>query len=69
MLDAKTDNGDNNWETIEMALKNAGGIGTLVLHSNSNWHQQEVKRLEAMGWHVYRITSYNVCYTKLLRIS
>jgi hypothetical protein len=57
MLDAKTDNGDNNWEIIEQALQNAGGTGTLVLHSNPKWHSEEAQRLRDMGWHIYYVTN------------
>ncbi len=57
MLDAKTNNGDNHWEIIERALVNAGGIGTLVLHSKPQWHRVEVIRLQEMGWHVHYVTN------------
>jgi hypothetical protein len=62
MLDAKKDPKDtgeweSNWQIIERALKNAGGVGTLVLHSNGQWRQEEVKRLKNMGWHIYYVTN------------
>lgn len=62
MLDAKQDAKDtseweSNWSIIERTLKNAGGVGTLVLHSSRNWRQEEVKRLKNMGWHIYYVTN------------
>ncbi len=57
MLDAKTDNGDDHWEIIEYALANAGGIGTIVLHSRPNWHREEVVKLQNMGWHIHYVTN------------
>ncbi|WMJ74384.1 hypothetical protein RCC89_14595 [Cytophagaceae bacterium ABcell3] len=50
-------NGKTNWTIIEQALENAGGVGTLVLHSSRNWHEEEVKRLKDMGWHVHYVTN------------
>lgn len=57
MLSAKTDNGDNHWEIIEESLKNAGGTGTIVLHSNAKWHKEDVQRLKQMGWNIYYVTN------------
>lgn len=57
MLNARTDNGDNHWEIIEHSLRNAGGIGTLVLHSRPAWHREEVIKLQEMGWHIYYVTN------------
>ena len=47
---------DDTWGIIEYALKNAGGTGTIVLHSQPAWHREEVKRLQAMGWHIHYVT-------------
>jgi len=58
MLDAQKENGEeSNWGIIESALKNAGGVGTLVLHSDRDWHKEEVKRLNGMGWFIYYVTN------------
>jgi hypothetical protein len=48
---------ESNWVIIERALKNAGGVGTLVLHSRPDWHREEVIRLQKMGWHIYYVTN------------
>jgi hypothetical protein len=48
---------ESNWVIIERALKNAGGIGTLVLHLNPGSYKPEITKLEAMGWHVYYVTN------------
>lgn len=47
----------SNWVTMEKALVHAGGVGTLVLHSQPNWHRKEVLRLKKMGWLVYYVTN------------
>lgn len=58
MLAAKKEPGEeSNWVIIEKALKNAGGIGTLVLHLHPGSHKSEIAQLEAMGWHVYYVTN------------
>lgn len=58
MLDAVKEKGKvSNWEIIKTALKNSGGIGTIVLHSRGEWHQQEVKKLKEMGWNIYYVTN------------
>lgn len=58
MLDAVKENKEeSNWVIIERALKNAGGVGTLVLHSNQEWHKEEVTRLKEMGWFIYYVTN------------
>jgi hypothetical protein len=58
MLDAeKKQNEESNWVIMEKALKNAGGVGTLVLHSDGNWRKAEVMRLQKMGWHIYYVTN------------
>lgn len=58
MLDAEKPEGEeSNWQVIEKALKNAGGVGTLVLHSNRDWRKEEVNRLAGMGWCIYYVTN------------
>jgi len=58
MLDAQKENvEESNWVIVERALKNAGGVGSIVLHSNSEWREKEVKRLNGMGWFVYFVTN------------
>lgn len=57
MLSAETKTRESNWVIIEQSLKNAGGHGTLVLHSRPDWHRDEVKRLVQMGWEVYYVTN------------
>ncbi|PWG80292.1 DUF58 domain-containing protein [Pararcticibacter amylolyticus] len=57
MLSAETKTGESNWDIIEQSLKNAGGHGTLVLHSRPDWHRNEVKRLVQMGWEIYYVTN------------
>jgi hypothetical protein len=48
---------ESNWKIIEKALENAGGVGTIVLHSRPQWHRAEVIRLQKMGWHIYYVTN------------
>ena len=58
MLDAKKELGEeSNWVIIEKSLKNAGGVGTLVLHSSRDWRKAEIKRLTDMGWFIYFVTN------------
>lgn len=57
MLSADTKGGESNWTVIERALANAGGTGTIVLHSHPDWHRKEVKRLTAMGWRIFYVTN------------
>ena len=57
MLDAETDTGEDFWEVIEITLSNAGGSGTIVLHSQRQWHQEEIERLKKMGWNVHYVTN------------
>ncbi|MBN1185557.1 MAG: hypothetical protein JXB49_24940 [Bacteroidales bacterium] len=57
MLDAKDKNQPSNWSVIEKALQNAGGVGTLVLHSKGEWRPNEQKRLRDMGWNIYFVTN------------
>jgi hypothetical protein len=57
MLSADTKGKESNWKVIERALQNAGGSGTLVLHSMPHWEMPEVQRLQAMGWRIYYITN------------
>lgn len=53
MLGAKGE--EDTWQIIEYALQHAGGTGTIVLHSQALYHQQEVKRLQDMGWHIHYV--------------
>jgi hypothetical protein len=57
MLKADTGSKESHWQIIESALQNAGGTGTIVLHSRPDWHRAEVKRLQGMGWRVHYVTS------------
>ncbi|WP_207534807.1 hypothetical protein [Desertivirga arenae] len=57
MLSAETKSPEDNWTIIEKALRNAGGHGSLVLHSNPEWHQEEAARLVKMGWKIYYVTN------------
>lgn len=57
MLSADTAGKESNWIVIERALKNAGGTGTIVLHSTPQWHKEEVKQLEQMGWRIFYVTN------------
>ena len=57
MLSADTDGKESNWIIIERALKNAGGTGTIVLHSMPQWHRAEVKTLMQMGWRIFYVTN------------
>src|SRR5690606_38328580 len=57
MLEAKDEAGNkSNWDIIEKTLKNAGGVGTLVLHTFGS-RTKEVNRLKAMGWNIYYVTN------------
>ncbi|MBT1699046.1 hypothetical protein KK083_19280 [Fulvivirgaceae bacterium PWU4] len=53
MLDAKE---ADHWKIIETSLANAGGTGTIVLHSRPGWHNEGGVRLQRMGWHVHYVT-------------
>ncbi|TCN60107.1 hypothetical protein D0809_09240 [Flavobacterium circumlabens] len=57
MLDANTGTEQSHWELAEIALKNAGGHGTMVLHSQPDYHKDFVIRLEKMGWKVCYVTN------------
>lgn len=57
MLSAEMKTMESNWDIIEQSLKNAGGHGTLVLHSRPDWHQEEAQRLVQMGWEIYYVTN------------
>lgn len=57
MLDSDTHTEQTHWELAEIALKNAGGHGTMVLHSPLDYHKDLVMRLEKMGWKVYYVTN------------
>jgi hypothetical protein len=48
---------ESNWTVMERSLKNAGGSGSLVLHSRPEWHKEEVKKLQEMGWRVFYVTN------------
>lgn len=57
MLDSDTQTKQTNWELAELALKNAGGHGTMVLHSHPDYNKDFVIRLKKMGWKVYYVTN------------
>jgi hypothetical protein len=57
MLNAKTDNGDNHWEIIEQTLENAGGSGTIVLHSHPKRNPEGAQRLRDIGWNIHYVTN------------
>ncbi|QIH37585.1 hypothetical protein G7A72_01645 [Flavobacterium sp. Sr18] len=65
MLDSDTQTKQTNWELAELALKNAGGHGTMVLHSHPDYNKDFVIRLKKMGWKVYYVTNE----TELLRFA
>jgi len=47
----------DHWKLIETALKNAGGEGTILLHSYGTGHNHDVERLKKMGWKIYNVTN------------
>lgn len=57
MLDSDTQTQQTHWELAEIALKNAGGHGTMVLHSPPDYNKDLVLRLKKMGWNVYYVTN------------
>ncbi len=57
MLDSDTHTDQTYWELAEIALKNAGGHGTMVLHSPPDYNKDLVMRLQKMGWNVYYVTN------------
>ncbi|MBF4473474.1 hypothetical protein [Flavobacterium sp. HJJ] len=57
MLNADTETKQTHWELAETALKNAGGHGTMVLHSRPDYQHELVIRLKNMGWNVYYVTN------------
>jgi hypothetical protein len=57
MLDSDTHTPQTYWDLAEIALKNAGGHGTIVLHSNPNYQKDLVIRLQKMGWNIYYVTN------------
>ena len=57
MLAADTGGEESNWVVIERALKNAGGTGTIVLHSMPEWHRAEIITLMQMGWRIFYVTN------------
>ena len=57
MLESDTQTEQTHWELAEIALKNAGGHGTMVLHSQPDYNKDLVIRLNKMGWNVYYVTN------------
>ena len=57
MLESDTQTNQTHWELAEIALKNAGGHGTMVLHSHTDYNKNFVIRLEKIGWKVYYVTN------------
>lgn len=57
MLNSDTHTEQTHWELAEIALKNAGGHGTIVLHSPPDYNNALVLRLTKMGWNVYYVTN------------
>jgi hypothetical protein len=57
MLSADTGKNESNWIVIERALRNAGGVGSIVLHARPDWHKEEIKKLQAIGWKIYYVTN------------
>ncbi|MBP4142226.1 hypothetical protein J3S90_10470 [Flavobacterium sp. P4023] len=57
MLESDTQTEQTHWELAEIALKNAGGHGTMVLHSQPDYNKDLVIRLHKMGWNVYYVTN------------
>ncbi|RUT72484.1 hypothetical protein D0817_02440 [Flavobacterium cupreum] len=57
MLDSDTQTEQTHWELAELALKNAGGHGTMVLHSQPDYNKDLVIRLKSIGWNVYYVTN------------
>ncbi|MEN2399169.1 hypothetical protein GKZ90_0005240 [Flavobacterium sp. MC2016-06] len=57
MLGSDTHSQQTYWELAEIALKNAGGHGTIVLHSPPDYQRDVVIRLIKMGWNVYCVTN------------
>lgn len=57
MLESDTETEQTHWELAEIALKNAGGHGTMVLHSQPDYNKDLVIRLHNMGWNVYYVTN------------
>jgi hypothetical protein len=55
MLEAESNTKQTPWDLVELALKNAGGHGTMVLHSQPDYKKDLVIRLEKMGWNVYYV--------------
>lgn len=47
----------DHWGLMETALANAGGEGTIVLHSRREWKQEKVARLKEMGWRIFYVTN------------
>lgn len=57
MLEEDSGGKKHNWELIELALKNAGGIGTIVLHSPPDFGNDFVIKLQKMGWNIFYVTN------------
>ena len=57
MLESDTQTEQTHWELAEITLKNAGGHGTMVLHSQPDYNKDLVIRLHKMGWNVYYVTN------------
>ncbi|PKH51776.1 hypothetical protein CXF68_14260 [Tenacibaculum sp. Bg11-29] len=55
MLEAETNTKQTHWKLVDLALKNAGGHGTMVLHSQPDYNKDLVIRLEKLGWNVYYV--------------
>ncbi len=56
MLGAKAPDGRPGWDIATEALEYAGGGGTMVLHSQRNWHTKKAERLEKIGWQIHYVT-------------
>lgn len=56
MLQAKSPGTGTNYDIAGQALNQAGGGGTMVLHSRSQWHASDVEKLKKMGWAVHFVT-------------
>ena len=63
----KDEQGNSGWDVAEMALKQAGGGGTLVLNLPEKWDHfghsagplANIKRArDSFGWHVHRVASW-----------
>lgn len=57
MLQGKSPDGRVNFDIAEQALIRAGGGGTFILHAPSSWRNNEIIRLQKMGWVVHFVTN------------